>query len=110
MTAELICFNPSCRARFPIDQIIYTCPRCGQLLETVYRDLTLDPEHTKSVWRARRLCNQALDQSGVWRYREIIPFLAGFDSVVSLREGNTPLLSAAKAAEYAGLDSLVFKH
>ena len=110
MTAELICFNASCRARFPIDQILYTCPRCGQLLETVYRDLALDPEHTKSVWRKRRLCNQALDQSGVWRYREIIPFLTGFDSVVSLREGHTPLLSAAKAAEYAGLDSLVFKH
>lgn len=110
MTAELICFNSACRARFPISEVIYTCPRCGQLLETTYPDLALDPEHTKSVWRSRRLCNQPIDQSGVWRYREIIPFLERFDSVVSLREGNTPLLPAPKAAQYGGLDRLVFKH
>ena len=56
------------------------------------------------------MSNAKLDQSGVWRYREIIPFLDNYDSVVSLREGNTPLLDAPRAAAYAGLDRLVFKH
>jgi threonine synthase len=51
-----------------------------------------------------------LDQSGVWRYRELFPFLDDFDHVVTLREGNTPLLDAPRAASYAGLDRLVFKH
>ena len=30
--------------------------------------------------------------------------------IVTLREGNTPLLRAPRAAEYGGLDALVFKH
>jgi threonine synthase len=51
-----------------------------------------------------------LDQSGVWRYREFIPFIDNPDHVITLREGNTPLLPASRAAEYAGLRSLMFKH
>ena len=64
----------------------------------------------KTLWRGRRTSNAPLDQSGVWRYREMIPFLDSYDSVVTLREGNTPLLPGAKAAQYGGLDHLVFKH
>src|SRR5260370_26473012 len=72
-------------------------------------------EHTpapllKSLWRGRRTSNARLDQSGVWRCREMIPFLDNYDSVVTLREGNTPLLPARKAAQYGGLDFLTFKH
>jgi threonine synthase len=110
MPAELACFSPSCRARFAVTEVIYNCPKCGGLLEAVYPDATPDAGKLKSLWRARRTSNRPLDQSGVWRYREIIPFLENFDSVVSLREGNTPLLAGPKAAEYGGLDRLVFKH
>ncbi len=110
MPAELVCFAPNCRARFPVTEVIYNCPRCGGLLEADYPQLKLDPEELKAVWRTRRTCNLPLDQSGVWRYREIIPFLENLDSVVTLREGNTPLLAALAAAEYGGLDRLVFKH
>jgi threonine synthase len=56
------------------------------------------------------MSNHPLDQSGVWRYREFIPFLADYSSVVTLREGCTPLLEAPRAARYAGLDGIVFKH
>jgi threonine synthase len=51
-----------------------------------------------------------LDQSGVWRYREFLPFLSDYGRVVTLREGNTPLLEAPRAASYGGLDRLTFKH
>jgi threonine synthase len=110
MPAELICFENRCRARFPITEVIYNCPRCGGLLECTYPGRSADPATLKRVWRERRMSNAKLDQSGVWRYREIIPFLDNYDSVVSLREGNTPLLDAPRAAAYAGLDRLVFKH
>jgi threonine synthase len=110
MQAELRCFEPSCRAHFPVTEVIYNCARCGGLLEASYPGLAIDPVQTKSVWRNRRTCNLPLDQSGVWRYREIIPFLENFDVVMSLREGNTPLLAAPTAAEYGGLDRLIFKH
>jgi len=110
MPAELVCFEPGCRTRFAVTEVIYNCPRCGGLLETDYPEWRSHAEQVKAVWRARRTCNMPLDQSGVWRYREIIPFVENLDSVISLREGNTPLLAAPKAAAYGGLDRLVFKH
>jgi threonine synthase len=110
MSAELVCFEPNCRAQFAVTEVLYNCPKCGGLLEASYPHWTLDPAQVKSVWRTRRACNLPLDQSGVWRYREMIPFLENLDAVVSLREGNTPLLAAPQAAEYGGLDRLVFKH
>jgi len=110
MSAELICFESRCRARFPITEVIYNCPRCGGLMECAYPGRTADPAALKRTWRERRMSNTTLDQSGVWRYREMISFLDDFSSVVSLREGNTPLLDAPRAASYAGLDRLVFKH
>jgi len=110
MPAELICFEKRCRARYPIQEVIYNCPRCGGLLECIYPERKAGAESLKRLWRERRMSNATLDQSGVWRYREIIPFLDGSDRVVSLREGNTPLLDAPVAASYAGLDRLTFKH
>ncbi|HSW51209.1 MAG TPA: threonine synthase [Bryobacteraceae bacterium] len=110
MAAELVCFEGRCRARYPITEVIYNCPRCGGLLEAGYPDSKAGPEALKRLWRERRMSNLTLDQSGVWRYREVLTFLDTFDRVVSLKEGNTPLLDAPRAAAYAGLDRLVFKH
>ena len=110
MSAELVCFSEGCRARFPITEPIYNCPRCGSLLEASYSGERTPAPLLKTLWRGRRTSNGPLDQSGVWRYREMIPFLDQYDSVVTLREGNTPLLSARKAAQYGGLDFLTFKH
>jgi threonine synthase len=110
MSAELVCFEEPCRARFPITEVIYNCPRCGGLLEVGYPPMSAAPAELKRIWRERRTTNAPLDQSGVWRYREIVPFLDSYDNVVTLREGHTPLLPAPRAAEYGGLDALTFKH
>jgi threonine synthase len=64
----------------------------------------------RRLFRERRLSNSPLDQSGVWRYRELFPFLEDYNRVVTLREGNTPLLDAPRAAKYGGLKRLWFKH
>src|SRR6202140_4791461 len=110
MFAELVFFSDTCRARFPITEPIYNCPKCGSLLEASYSGERAPALVLKTLWRSRRTSNAPLDQSGVWRYREVIPFLDNYDSVVTLREGNTPLLPASKAAHYGGLDFLTFKH
>jgi threonine synthase len=110
MPAELVCFEEGCRARFPIEEIIYNCPKCGGLLETAYEKPARPAEEWKALWRNRRLSNQPLDQSGVWRYREFFAFLDDYSRVVTLREGDTPLLEGRGPAEYGGLDRLVFKH
>src|ERR1022692_4604620 len=110
MPAELACIEERCRARFAITEILYNCPQCGGLLEAVYGKPAQSAEELKTLWRARRCSNAPLDQSGVWRYREFIPFLEDLSRVVTLREGCTPLLPGRLAAEYGGLDALVFKH
>jgi len=109
-TAELACFNPSCRAHYEITEILYNCPKCGSLLEADYADSQHDPSTLRRLFRDRRSSNAPMDQSGVWRFRELLPFLENYDRVVTLREGNTPLLDAPAAAAYGGLDRLAFKH
>jgi threonine synthase len=110
MPAELACFEERCRARFPITEVLYNCPHCGGLLEAVYGRPAQSADELKKLWRERRLSNAPLDQSGVWRYREFIPFLDDYSRAMTLREGCTPLLPAPRAAEYGGLDALTFKH
>ena len=110
MLAHLVCFNSGCRARYAITEVLYNCPRCGGLLEAGYDGDIGDPETLKRIWRDRRTSNHPIDQSGVWRYRELFPFLDSLDHIVTLREGNTPILPSCRAAQYAGLDMITFKH
>jgi len=110
MSAHLACFNSSCKSTFPLDRVIYNCPVCGGLLEAQYHLSGMDAPAMKKIWRERRMSNAPLNQSGVWRYRELFPFVQNEADIVTLREGNTPLLSAPKAAKYGGLDEIVFKH
>ncbi len=105
-----MCFEERCRARFPIQEVLYNCPRCGGLLEAQYDAPGQSAAELRTLWRNRRLSNAPLDQSGVWRYREFFPFLNNYGCVVTLREGNTPLLEGRGPAQYGGLDRLVFKH
>jgi threonine synthase len=64
----------------------------------------------KQTFRARRTSDAELDLSGVWRFRELLPFVEDFSEVVTLREGNTPIYGAPRSAEYSGMDALRFKH
>ncbi|MBK7927356.1 MAG: threonine synthase [Bryobacterales bacterium] len=109
MPSHLVCFNSSCRAQYPITDVLYNCPKCGGLLEASAPE-ALDPARLKPLWRERRMSNAPLDQSGVWRYRELLPFDGQFEHVVTIREGNTPLLASPRAAAYGGLRAVTFKH
>lgn len=108
--AELVCFESPCRARYAITDVLYNCPKCGGLMEATYSGTALDADKLKRLFRERRMDNSPINQSGVWRYRELLPFLEDERHIVTLREGNTPLLNAPIAAKYGGMDSLVFKH
>ena len=108
--AELICFEAQCRTRYAIDEVLYNCPKCGGLLEVTYGAPDKEPDELKRIWRQRRCDNSAIEQSGVWRYREMIDFVDDTRHVVTLREGNTPLLQGPRAAAYGGLDRITFKH
>ena len=110
MHPHLACLNRACGATFDIREVLYNCTKCGGLLEARYDFAKADTGAWKKTWRERRLDNAFLAQSGVWRYREMFPFLDDLSQAVTLREGNTPLLNAPRAAAYGGLARLTFKH
>ena len=110
ISAELACFNSECRERYPLDAVLYNCPKCDGLIEVVNDYSKADPEALKTLWTERRTSRAKVDVSGVWRFREMLPFADDPAKIVTLPEGNTPLFDAPKAAEYAGLDAIQLKH
>src|ERR1700683_2393655 len=104
------CIAPSCGGVFGLRERIYVCPRCGWPLEIETR---FDPPGglppLRKLWEVRAGSRDLRDISGVWRYRELLPFE---DSApfVTLFEGNTPLYDAWRCAEYCGLLGLRLKH
>ncbi|MEI9812390.1 MAG: hypothetical protein WDO18_06815 [Acidobacteriota bacterium] len=51
--AELICFEPTCRTRYAITDVLYNCPKCGGLLEATYSTDGLDADKLKRTFRER---------------------------------------------------------
>ena len=99
-----------CGNEFGVGERLYVCSTCGDLLDIErVGPSDLDVESLRALWLERRKSSDARDRSGVWRFREFLPF--GDDvSVVSLGEGNTPLYDAPRSAEYCGLNALKLKH
>ncbi|MGA9447736.1 MAG: pyridoxal-phosphate dependent enzyme, partial [Candidatus Sulfotelmatobacter sp.] len=64
----------------------------------------------KSSWRERRSSNAALDLSGVWRFRELLPVPKSEQYVVTLREGNTPFYELPLSSRITGVSRLYAKH
>jgi threonine synthase len=69
-----------------------------------------NPGALKWLWRERRCSSEALDRSGVWRFRELLPILENFDNTVTLFEGNTPLYQLKRTAKALGIEQLFAKH
>ena len=110
-TARLRCIEADCRSEYPINRRMYACANCGGLLDVAYDfKLPLSAGELKSVFRERKTVGADLERSGVWRFRELLPFVSDLADVVTLAEGNTPLYDAPRSADYAGLDALRFKH
>jgi threonine synthase len=105
--AAQVCIEAACGARFGVNERLYTCPRCGGLLDLATRP-DAGADELKARWTARLASFDVKDRSGVWRYRDLLP--CDESAVVSLFEGNTPLFDAPRAAQFCGLDALKLKH
>ncbi|MEJ5292559.1 MAG: threonine synthase [Candidatus Methanosuratincola sp.] len=86
-----------CNAEFGPEEIIYSCRRCGGLLEVVMEP----PKATFDDFSKRGF--------GVWRYREFIPIEEGVE-IVTLDEGGTPLYRCDRLAKWAGVRRLFIKY
>ncbi len=95
------------------------CTECRQLFEVEYPgwnasgdafEPALETESLKARWAARRSSRMAVDQSGVWRFRDLLPIVDDERSIVTLREGNTPLYHLGRSSAALGLPALFAKH
>lgn len=104
------CINVDCGNEFDLDERLYVCSRCGDLLDIERTEPhPQNADSLRTLWRERLKSSDARDRSGVWRFREFLPFTDD-TTVVSLGEGNTPLYDAPRCADYCALDSLRLKH
>ncbi|MDQ2843933.1 MAG: pyridoxal-phosphate dependent enzyme, partial [Acidobacteriota bacterium] len=106
----LRCSVASCAAGFGLHERALACPHCGNLLEVAIDPPGVEARTLKQQWLERRASYKRLDVSGVWRFRELLPGIGGEDGVVTLAEGNTPLVRAQKTGTWAGIENLWFKH
>src|SRR3954462_4162395 len=91
----------------------FRCAHCGDLLEISYpawKEATPSAASLKSTWQKRRLSSSAVDLSGVWRFRDLLPALDDEHQVITLREGNTPLYELTQCARITGVPRLFAKH
>ncbi len=106
------CIEDDCRARYPINSIVYRCKSCGALLE-VQHDMEDLRRRTPSEWiklfEDRYKSTQWPYGSGVWGKKEwVLPELDD-DNIVSLYEGGTNLFWAERLGRQLGLDELWVK-
>jgi threonine synthase len=96
----------------------FRCGRCHDLLEITYPQWSRSAagstecraDGLKAVWKQRRLSSLAVDLSGVWRFREVLPSLESEGHAITLREGNTPLYEMPQCARICGVPRLFAKH
>ena len=106
---QLRCFDPACATRLPLHAPALECPQCGGLLEVETDPVPYEAAALKQLWSERRRSRDPRDISGVWRYREFLPEYPARE-IVTLGEGNTPLVRGHKTAAFAGVSDLQFKH
>ena len=99
------CIHPDCGQTFDLGQILTACPACQSLLDIGYDwDRVPVPSHLKEFearWADRRT---PVNFSGVWRFRELMPFPRD-DQIVTIGEGQTILQQNDQLAKAAGLNS-----
>ena len=89
-----------CGATGDANAVANTCPACGGPFLVRY-----DLERLRSSVPRNTLSGR---QSSLWRYRELLP-IEDHDRVVSLGEGNTPILEVPSLGQAIGLHRLSIK-
>lgn len=100
------CFA-GCGVRHSLEEIIYRCPTCGGLLE-VRHDVAALQQRPASQWRD--LFDSRLGrEGGVWSKKEVVLPELRPESIVSLGEGNSPLIRSDALAKEFGVADIRIK-
>lgn len=89
---------------YGVSEVLTSCPATGDLLDVRY-DWDRIPvpsslSQFESRWSTRR---NPLDFSGVWRFRELLPF-APANRIVTIGEGQTCLQQSDQVGKYVGVN------
>jgi threonine synthase len=102
-TAFQQCINPDCGSQHSVPEALSACPKCGELLDVAYDWNRLQvPRSLREIearWGRR---NEPLEFSGVWRFRQLLPF-APDDQIVTIGEGQTILKNSPAVAAWCGM-------
>lgn len=99
------CINPDCAATVAVDDTSFVCPKCGGLMDVAYDWDRIGPPSSLRAFEAKWSDRaNPLSFSGVWRFRELLPFAAP-ENVLTIGEGQTILQRADGVAQYVGLDA-----
>ncbi len=93
------CIN--CKTTYGIDEIVYFCKKCGDVLEIKSDFKELSKTLKESDWMSKPL--------SVWRYRNFMPIHEA-TKIVTLGEGGTGLHLSEHLATEIGLNSLYVKN
>ena len=97
-----------CGKTYGIDELLYTCTECGQVLLIEDQDFDrlkqIDGPGWRRIFDLRRMLNiTAL--KGIFRYAELMAPVVPLDSVLYLGEGHTPIVEASPLLKQTlGLD------
>ena len=93
------CIN--CGTRYPIDEVVYFCRKCGDILEIKLDYDMAQDMLKKSDWKKTPL--------SVWRYRDLMP-IADPSRIITLNEGGTGLHQCKRLGKALGLKQLYVKN
>lgn len=101
-----------CPRHYSLNQVIYRCPQCGNLLE-VRHDMQRLQQHPASYWKQlfdqRFLRTQWPYGSSVWGKREMVCPDVTDENIVSTFEGGSNLFWAERLGEAIGVPDLWIK-
>ncbi|MGB9959287.1 MAG: threonine synthase [Candidatus Bathyarchaeales archaeon] len=91
----------SCGREYSVDEIVYSCRKCGDILEIRYDYALIRERLEKSDWKSLPL--------SVWRYKDFMP-IRNLLNVVSLNEGGTKLHYCRRLGKALGIKNLYVKN
>ncbi len=102
------CINPACRATYGVEEVRVSCATCDSLLDILYDWNKLPIPKSLSFFEHRWSTKGTgvegrLDFSGVWRFREMLPFYRSEDDIVTIGEGRTVLQQADLLGRQLGM-------
>ena len=109
------CIDPDCEATFGVDEVHVLCPVCLKVGRQSLLDIRYDWSRSAAPtslsffehrWSTKGPSGTgALDFSGVWRFRELLPFYRREDNIITIGEGRTNLQQARLLGPQIGLGS-----